>query len=140
MAFPSSFRAEDVKGDKKTSLLLFRSLLPRVTILYTPVVPSINRKESLVLIEEEDVQKGNFYIGHNLMCRSGSLQKIYTFPVKANELLIYKLSYFRKYTCVSDLSKTCVLLAWYMCSLLKQRRSRQMSHFFRAHITAHIQS
>jgi len=56
MAFPSSFRAKDVKGDKKTSLPLLRSLLPRVTILYTPVVPSINRKESLVPVEEEGFQ------------------------------------------------------------------------------------
>jgi len=53
MAFSSSFRAKDVKGDKKTSFLLLRSLLPRVTILYTPVVPSINRIESLVPVEEE---------------------------------------------------------------------------------------
>jgi hypothetical protein len=77
MAFPSSsFRAKDVKGDKKKfSLLLLRSLLPRVTILYTPVVPSINRKESLVPVEEEGFQKGNSYIRNNLVCPIGSLQK-----------------------------------------------------------------
>jgi hypothetical protein len=39
------------------------------------VVPLINRKEALVPIEEEDVQKGSSYTGHNLMCSSGSLQK-----------------------------------------------------------------
>jgi len=75
MAFPSSFKAKDVRGDKKTSLLLLRSLLPRVTILYTPVVLSINRKESLVPVEEEGFQKGNSYIQHNLMCPIGSWQK-----------------------------------------------------------------
>jgi hypothetical protein len=55
--------------------LLFRSLLPRVTILYTPVIPSINRKESLVPVEEERFQKGNSYIWNNLMCSIGTLQK-----------------------------------------------------------------
>jgi len=76
MAFSSSFRAKDVRGDiKKTLFLLLLSLLPRVTILYTPVVPSINRKESLVPVEEEGFQKGNSYIRHNLMYPIASLQK-----------------------------------------------------------------
>jgi hypothetical protein len=46
MVFFLSLRVKDVKGEeRKPFLILFLSSLPRVAILHTPVVSSINRKE-----------------------------------------------------------------------------------------------